>query len=68
MMHYGGATPKRHMLLGNSHLLGLFDKGRLSKNKWREAKAHGAPRTAKRYTDAEGRRRWSGTSYLKKTQ
>ena len=63
MRHYKSPSMKRTMVISNQRICGMLDKGQLFKNKKKKA----IP-TTKRYLNAEGRRRFCGTSQLKQSQ
>ena len=66
MMHWGGATPKRHVCLTNNVYGKKFDRGTLTR-KQKELLDTGI-RTTIKYQDAGGRSRYVGSRHLKKTQ
>ena len=64
MAHYGSGTPKRHWAFSNApDILGL-DRGKLTG--WKKVPEH--KQTARRYMDAKGKKRYQGTSQLRKTE
>ena len=76
MQHYGSGTPKRQYMYSNSSAIGSIDRGRLlvtkpGKKKKRacgkDAKAN-AKKTVRHYVNSEGKRCWTGTEFLKRTE
>ena len=63
MRHYSSPSMKPTMIVTNSLALGALDKGPVRGFKKRTAK-----RTAKRYQDSKGKKRFAGNSTLKKSQ
>lgn len=63
MLHYGSPTPKRHHAYSNSACIRHFNRGKL--RGWKKKVLPGAPKTARYYTDAKGKKRWVGTKHLK---
>lgn len=64
MWHFGGATAKRHFAFSNSPAISKLDRGRLTG--WKKLPPQ--KQTARHYRDRKGRRRYQGTSQLKKTE
>ena len=62
--NYGSKWPKRHCLYSNSSAIRCFDLGRLV----RRATMNPAPKTCRRYVNKDGKTRYTGTKYLKKTE
>ena len=65
MLHYSSKSPKRHWAYGNSAAILSIDRGRLVG--WKPAKEERL-RTAVRYTDWSGKRRFKGTAALRGTE
>ena len=73
MIHYGGATPKRHYGFANSWHIGKLNLGRFSMNQWLKVKeklkaAGKHSDLVVKYKDAQGRTRWKGTKKLRASQ
>ena len=64
MMKFGGRSPKRTTVWGNSCMVKILDQGRLSARE-RDAKT---VNTCKSWIDGDGRKCYQGTSELKGTQ
>lgn len=65
MFNYGGKTPKRHYALSNSEGVGKLYNGKLSR--WDKSKNKHS-QTTRYYTDSNGKKRFTGTKNLKKTE
>lgn len=63
MKKWGHATLKRTTVVSNSREIYVFDKGNLTK-----AEKHCEYATVETYIDGKGKKRWKGSSLLKKTQ
>lgn len=61
MAHFKASTAKRQWAFSNSRTVGRLDKGRLVG--WKSS-----IRTTEVYLDKTGKKRWKGTSQLKKTE
>ena len=71
MLHYGGATPKRHYCLANSpHVAGLWvDKLRNWKQLREKLQASGKAKSLViKYTDKGGKKRWKGSKLLRSSE
>ena len=71
MLHYGGATPKRHYCLANSpHVAGLWvDKLRNWKQQLEKLKASGKAKSLViKYIDKGGKKRWKGSKLLRSSE
>ena len=64
MAHYNAPTAKRHWMYGNSPRILDLDKGRLTG--WRRPEK--AKQTTRGYHDKQGKRRYVGTSNLRKSE
>ena len=62
--HYGSLTPKRHRAWGNTKMLGLLDRGRLSKADMQRCMVQ----TSTKKVKADGSRYYCGNKFLKGTQ
>lgn len=65
MIHYGGATPKRHVAWSNVKEVGRLHTGKYSAKR---AGAVSASKTYRNYLGKDGKRKYVGTKDLKKTQ
>lgn len=65
MKHWGAKTPKRSKAFSNSSHIVKFHRGRLRKQ---DAFVADADKTTVQYRDAQGRKRFTGTANLKRTQ
>ena len=63
MRHYHSPTAKRHMALVNTSAALNLDKGCLKRDSTKNA-----PKTTKKYRDADGKVRYCGTRFLQSTQ
>lgn len=66
MAHYEAMSPKRHYMWANSREILKVDKGKLSG--WRNDQRRPKRRTCVQYESADGKKRFHGTSELKKTE
>jgi hypothetical protein len=64
---YGGGSPKRHYAFGNTKMILGLDRGVLRKNTWKPTSGKKV-KTAHRYVDANGKRRYQGTAQLRQTE
>ena len=64
--HYKAPTPKRHYCYANSSRIYKLDKGKLTG--WKRSANYDQVKTAVQYTDSRGKRRWTGTRALKRTE
>ena len=62
MMYYGGKTPKRHVMIGNSSKMNVIKSGKLKRGR------ASASTTTYSYVDKHGKLRYQGTAALKDTQ
>ena len=67
MHHFKSLTPKRHYAYSNSKPIHRLDKGVLQGWKAKKKEGNGVV-TATRYIDANGKKRYKGTTSLKSTE
>lgn len=65
MIHYGGSSPKRHIMFSNSPAVSKLCKGRLQG--WK-AHMNKESKPCRSYKGKDGRRRFHGTKNLKSTE
>ena len=63
MRHYNSPSMKPTMIITNHSAFGSFDLGAVKKSKKRKSK-----QTTRRYVDGSGKKRFTGTKSLKKSQ
>lgn len=66
MAHYMSRTPKRHYAYSNSAAVGAIDKGVLQG--WKKRSEKTKVRTAEKYVDGKGKKRWKENRNLKATE
>ena len=67
MASYGGLTPKRHIAYSNSPAVQVLDLGTLLKAVRDRLSKHTC-QSSKTYVSKNGRKRFAGTKFLKRTQ
>lgn len=70
MHHYGCLVPKPHYGWSNSPYITALDKGKLLNWKKRQSPGDDSPKvqTCKSYVNKEGKRCYTGTAFLRKTE
>ena len=68
MLHYFSMTPKPHYAHSNSATVGQLNMGPLAAWEKRKASEEYQIQSCEVYTDRQGRKRFKGTSHLRKTE